>query len=442
MYAQRATMDRAPACASKVCHRRVEQRRHDQHMVRIRNMKSQIDTSEPMANRLDHVRQNLKKEQQLEERYSEIDRTNRILLKRMSDIMRGQPGAEQGNRLGPVTLNSASRRRELLRISKDNQNILRRIQDAQPVYSQAKWDVDYERHVEYAKRAAEYPMVLRHPRRNMNSACLQPIGDDVWRHESGAMTERAHHRRALDDDCDNQRERIDNGSAGSQTPPGVRGFKPPSPTLQALPAAVAALPLVQAWPSARGSNPSSPSSKPVEEKVASQRSGSTQEKVASQRSGSTQAVMRQASIALLEAVRAKKVDSLASAIHAARLAGVDASELSRAEAVLRSVETTREAQSSQAAQDAEAEAVAEDLTPTACYGEERSSSSASEPLRVFELTGRSTGSAASVDAEIDLSGPDVKFRLRGLTPTLGEDLPMTVYSFGASQSSGFAREGT
>ena len=74
-------------------------------------MKPSIDTKEPGAMQFDHVRVNLKREQILEglsnndfvkhflfpdvesrciqtDRYSEIDRSNRILLQKMSDIMR------------------------------------------------------------------------------------------------------------------------------------------------------------------------------------------------------------------------------------------------------------------------------------------------------------------------------------------------------------------
>merc|ERR1719195_2438130 len=76
---------------------------------------------------------NWKKEQMLEERYTEIDRENRILLKKMSNIAKQTP-PNSARVPGPHSLNRDARKRELLRITSDNQAILKRIQQAQPVY--------------------------------------------------------------------------------------------------------------------------------------------------------------------------------------------------------------------------------------------------------------------------------------------------------------------
>ncbi|CAL1166791.1 unnamed protein product [Cladocopium goreaui] len=48
--------------------------------------------SAPSTMKMDHFRSNLKKERLLEDRYMEIDRQNRVLLKRMSEAMR-KPGS-------------------------------------------------------------------------------------------------------------------------------------------------------------------------------------------------------------------------------------------------------------------------------------------------------------------------------------------------------------
>merc|ERR1712187_742398 len=58
-------------------------------------------------------------------RYSEIDRENRILLKKMSEIMR---------------------------------------QQAQPVYNHIEWEGSSKRNNTYLKNCAEYPLVLRSAR--------------------------------------------------------------------------------------------------------------------------------------------------------------------------------------------------------------------------------------------------------------------------------------
>ena len=79
----------------------------------------------------DHIRNNLKREQMLEERYSEIDRENRILLQKMSDIMRQPTFSMMKEARGPNSLNKDYRKKELIRITQENQAILKRIQQAQ-----------------------------------------------------------------------------------------------------------------------------------------------------------------------------------------------------------------------------------------------------------------------------------------------------------------------
>lgn len=136
------------------------------HRDRVRNVRSLVDTSLPAVSQMEHVRNNLKKEQQLEERYSEIDRENRILLKKMTEIMRQQAPetAREKRQPGPQSLNRDARKKELLRITKENQSILKRIQQAQPVYNHIEWEGNNRKNLVYLKNSAEYPLVLRSAR--------------------------------------------------------------------------------------------------------------------------------------------------------------------------------------------------------------------------------------------------------------------------------------
>jgi len=179
-------MDRGQVAGNKICARRMEQRRHEMHRDRIKGMKSFIDTSEPKAVHMDHVKNNLKREQKLEERYYEIDRENRLLLKKMSDIMKPvalQPKPPDVPKPGPQSLNRDVRRKEMLRITRDNQMILRRIQQAQPVYNHVEWEGTHKQNTAYLRNVAEYPLVIRHPRRGNMSSQLEPL-------DQGSMTER------------------------------------------------------------------------------------------------------------------------------------------------------------------------------------------------------------------------------------------------------------
>jgi hypothetical protein len=133
------------------------------HRDRIKKMQSQIDTTVPAVCHLEHLRNNLKREQLMEERYYTIDRENKLLLSKMSEIMR--PQTERSDRAksapsGPPSLNRDSRKTELMRITQENQAILKRIQQAQPVYNHVLWEDSYRRSGRYLKNSAEYPVVL------------------------------------------------------------------------------------------------------------------------------------------------------------------------------------------------------------------------------------------------------------------------------------------
>merc|ERR1719333_770773 len=65
---------------------------------------------------------------------------------------------------GPRSLNNNARKRELLRITKENEMILKRIQQAQPVYNHVEWEGMNRRNIAYVRNSAEYPLVLRSAR--------------------------------------------------------------------------------------------------------------------------------------------------------------------------------------------------------------------------------------------------------------------------------------
>jgi E3 ubiquitin-protein ligase TRIP12 len=181
-------MYRAEKVGSKACTDRVRKREHDMHKQRIKGMRPQIDTTQPETMHLDHLRNNLKREQLLEERYYEVDRENRILLQKMSDIMRN-PTYSSARATGGKSLNRDGRKMELMRITQENQAILKRIQQAQPVYNIVSWEDAYKRSGQYLKNSAEYPICLGGARRSNSRVSLTPIGgrDSPKNQESGGV---------------------------------------------------------------------------------------------------------------------------------------------------------------------------------------------------------------------------------------------------------------
>jgi E3 ubiquitin-protein ligase TRIP12 len=154
-------MYRSIPVGNKLCAERNRQRNQELHMKRLNAMKPQVDTSEPGVVHLDHLRNNLKREQLLEERYFEIDRENKILLQKMSDIMRTSSYTNERSKSGPPSLNRDLRKMELMRITQENQKILSRIQKAQPIYNHVEWEDSYRRSATYLKNKCEYPPMGR-----------------------------------------------------------------------------------------------------------------------------------------------------------------------------------------------------------------------------------------------------------------------------------------
>lgn len=109
-----------------------------------------------------HLRRNLKKEQILEERFSEIERDNRLLLAKMSYIMRHSTldNTNTSSQYGH-SLNKEQRKRELQKITKNNMSILRRIQQAAPTYDHTEWQEHERVHDEYMRNICEMPVRIK-----------------------------------------------------------------------------------------------------------------------------------------------------------------------------------------------------------------------------------------------------------------------------------------
>jgi len=169
-------MHRAIPIGNKLCAKREEQRRHEFHRDRVRNMRSLVDTKEPKVCQFDHIRNNLKREQMLEERYTQIDRENMTLLKKMSDIMKHPTFSVPKEPKGPVSLNRDFRKKDLIRITQENQHILKRIQSAQPIYNHVEWEESHRKNASYLRNCCEYPVTLNASKMGYDGSGLVPLG--------------------------------------------------------------------------------------------------------------------------------------------------------------------------------------------------------------------------------------------------------------------------
>eukprot|EP00479_Gromia_sphaerica_P001973 TRINITY_DN12323_c0_g1_i1.p1 TRINITY_DN12323_c0_g1~~TRINITY_DN12323_c0_g1_i1.p1 ORF type:complete len:108 (-),score=12.22 TRINITY_DN12323_c0_g1_i1:55-378(-) len=84
------------------------------------------------------------------ERYSMIERENRILLQKMAGIMRREC-AGGVSESAPKSLNYAYRKREQQKIYAQNQKILKRLQTRKATYKASDWSKHWQQHETYLR---------------------------------------------------------------------------------------------------------------------------------------------------------------------------------------------------------------------------------------------------------------------------------------------------
>lgn len=78
-------MYRAIPSANKILSNKWQKNEHQIHMQNLQRIKGTVDMKEPPQ--FKHLKKKMKKTQMLEERYTEIERENRILLEKMTNIL-------------------------------------------------------------------------------------------------------------------------------------------------------------------------------------------------------------------------------------------------------------------------------------------------------------------------------------------------------------------
>lgn len=163
--------------ASKLLFKKEVERRQQLHRAKLRSMKASVDNKAPR--RFKHMKRNLKKEQMMEDRFAQIEHENRILLSKMSDIMQGKNTLDNKSEAATYahSLNRDLRKRELQRITQENQAILFRIQNKEPVYNHYEWETDRLEQEKILKNIQEYksrPADVRRATSKMVGGVLPP----------------------------------------------------------------------------------------------------------------------------------------------------------------------------------------------------------------------------------------------------------------------------
>ena len=144
---------------NKACMERHIRRCQELHKKKLRDMKSSVDNNAPRDG--SHLRTKAKKNALIEDRIKTIETENRILLQKMSHIMRSKGAIDNGTSAQHGhSLNIDRRKRELARINKDNLKILQRIQAAKPAYNHRKWEQDARNNDKILHNICEFRPVI------------------------------------------------------------------------------------------------------------------------------------------------------------------------------------------------------------------------------------------------------------------------------------------
>lgn len=140
---------------NKLLKKRWDMSRYDTHRRKVQSAKAVIDNKPPQTYM--HLHLKLKKLQVEEERLATIERDNRILLEKMSFVMRTQGRVDNKNDYEHKSLNKTKRQRELLRVTHENQAILKRITAKEPHYNHLQWEDEWQINETYMDNISKYP---------------------------------------------------------------------------------------------------------------------------------------------------------------------------------------------------------------------------------------------------------------------------------------------
>jgi len=140
---------------NKLLQQRWDDTYYNEHRRKVRDACPMVDTKAPPTYM--HLHLKLKKLQLEEERLATIERDNRILLEKMSYIMRTRGRVDNRNNYEYKSLNREKRQRELLRVTRENQEILKRINMRKPEYSVQRWADDWDENQKFMDNISAFP---------------------------------------------------------------------------------------------------------------------------------------------------------------------------------------------------------------------------------------------------------------------------------------------
>ncbi|CAF3284976.1 unnamed protein product [Rotaria socialis] len=142
--------------ANRLLQKRWDDKYFSEHRLLVRDARPTVDTRPPRTYM--HLHMKLKKLQIEEERSATIERDNRILLEKMSNIMRTTGSIDNHNDYESKSLNHEKRRRELLRVSRENSTMIKRIVERKPDISRTSWSSSWSKNLSYLDNISKYDL--------------------------------------------------------------------------------------------------------------------------------------------------------------------------------------------------------------------------------------------------------------------------------------------
>lgn len=140
---------------NKLLKRKWDQKLFVQHRQNVLFAKPVIDNRPPST--FMHLYLKLKKLKMEEERLAIVERDNRILLEKISYTMRTQGRIDMDNQYEQKSLNTTRRQRELLRVTHENQAILKRLSSKEPYYRHLEWEDQWRKQQKQMRHMSKYP---------------------------------------------------------------------------------------------------------------------------------------------------------------------------------------------------------------------------------------------------------------------------------------------
>uniref|UniRef100_A0A673CUX9 Si:dkey-83m22.7 n=1 Tax=Sphaeramia orbicularis TaxID=375764 RepID=A0A673CUX9_9TELE len=128
---------------------------YEMHRRKVKSATSTIDTTAPKT--YGHLSLKLKKQKLEEERTMKIQRENTLLSEKIIYIMRTTGGTDNRNFYVRKSLGKEQRQLELLRITKENEMILHRLNQCKPHYNVKSWHEDWIKTLKVMDSISRYP---------------------------------------------------------------------------------------------------------------------------------------------------------------------------------------------------------------------------------------------------------------------------------------------